>query len=168
LTELINIEIEKKKREKREKRNLHQKTRYDRRFVAFNDYLSKKCCVACGGWRQVPICLDFHHIDPSTKVDEVSRLLAGRFSTKSIIEEMHKCVILCACCHRLFHDGLIYVDCEKNKVVMTKDEITSFVKGCMKNYKSTLAFFVNKDNDAQDAELFSDKQQSSEVFNAFV
>jgi len=43
--------------------------------------------------------LDFAHIDPYTKINNVSRLLAdGCF--KQAKEEAMKCQILCANCHR--------------------------------------------------------------------
>lgn len=48
--------------------------------------------------------LDFHHIDPSTKLHEPARIL---LSPKQFCKEISKCILLCANCHRLAtHDKL--------------------------------------------------------------
>lgn len=59
------------------------------------------CCV-CG--EDESACLDFHHIDPSTKDFEISG--SGRsIGRQTLIEEMNKCACLCANCHRKHHAG---------------------------------------------------------------
>lgn len=57
-------------------------------------------CKACGNndWR----CLDFHHRDPSTKVFAIGACTVI-YSKKVILEEMEKCDVLCANCHRIHH-----------------------------------------------------------------
>lgn len=61
---------------------------------------NKKECVYCG--ENDSVCLEFHHIDPSIK--EASLSFAFReFSVVRIMEEINKCVILCANCHRKLH-----------------------------------------------------------------
>lgn len=51
-------------------------------------------------------CLEFHHLDPKEKDKDVSSLyLFG--SKKRLKEEIDKCVLLCACCHRKVHAGII-------------------------------------------------------------
>jgi len=49
------------------------------------------------------VCFDFHHINKEEKVAAVSDLLANSRPFKVIKEEAMKCVLLCACCHRLHH-----------------------------------------------------------------
>jgi uncharacterized Rmd1/YagE family protein len=57
-------------------------------------------CVKCGFNHSA--ALDFHHEDPSTKTDGVNQLVSdGRF--KAAMEEVKKCVVLCANCHRIHH-----------------------------------------------------------------
>ena len=57
-------------------------------------------CTNCGF--DNPAALDFHHEDPSTKHDSVWRLVNnGRFA--AAYEEMKKCIVLCANCHRIHH-----------------------------------------------------------------
>jgi len=48
-------------------------------------------------------CLDFHHLDPSTKTYTICVMLHDCFSWKRIIKEINKCVILCSNCHRKLH-----------------------------------------------------------------
>ena len=47
-------------------------------------------------------CMDFHHIDPSEKEYEVSKLVSNRMFTKAY-KEVKKCIVLCANCHRKLH-----------------------------------------------------------------
>jgi hypothetical protein len=47
--------------------------------------------------------LDFHHKNPKTKKDKVSRLVDCAFNKTIILVEIRKCVVLCANCHRKFH-----------------------------------------------------------------
>ena len=57
-------------------------------------------CTKCG-FSHVA-CMDFHHEDPSTKIDSVHRLISsGQFALAQ--EEMKKCIVLCANCHRIHH-----------------------------------------------------------------
>lgn len=49
-----------------------------------------------------PACLDFHHRDPSEKLFEIT---AGMFSRSraKVLNEIAKCDVLCANCHRKLH-----------------------------------------------------------------
>lgn len=42
-------------------------------------------------------CLDFHHIDPKTKIRAVSGM--ARYTISFALEEAAKCIVLCANCH---------------------------------------------------------------------
>jgi hypothetical protein len=46
--------------------------------------------------------LDFHHRDPTTKVDRVAHML-DRASKTKILNEIKKCDCLCSNCHRILH-----------------------------------------------------------------
>lgn len=52
-------------------------------------------------------CLDFHHIDPETKLASVSNLVVRKFSAEKIDEEIKKCIVLCANCHRKQHASVV-------------------------------------------------------------
>jgi hypothetical protein len=58
-------------------------------------------CVICGEKHQA--CLQFHHIDPSTKIDRVNRLLAQTKSLEKVKLEIAKCELICANCHAKKH-----------------------------------------------------------------
>lgn len=57
-------------------------------------------CAKCGDSRKYVI--DFHHIDPDTKLFEVSKSTTGR-AHKSILQEVEKCICMCRNCHTEFH-----------------------------------------------------------------
>ena len=59
-------------------------------------------CAKCG-YNEYPIALDFHHLDPSQKDEKVSRWVSNHYSIERALEEMKKCICLCANCHRVFH-----------------------------------------------------------------
>lgn len=63
-------------------------------------YKAEHPCVKCG--EADPVCLDFHHIDPTQKKFLIA-LAVARASLKRIQEEIAKCEILCANCHRKLH-----------------------------------------------------------------
>jgi len=66
----------------------------------WRDYKATLACIKCG--QNHPATLDFHHIDRSTKEDSVNRLIKNR-AFKRAMEEVKKCVVLCANCHRIHH-----------------------------------------------------------------
>lgn len=57
-------------------------------------------CENCGGQFH-PAVYDFHHIDTSTKDRDPSKML--QLSWKRVTNELDKCKMLCANCHRLEH-----------------------------------------------------------------
>jgi hypothetical protein len=57
-------------------------------------------CTQCGF--DHPAALDFHHVNPSEKENLVSKLVSnGCFA--AAMEEVQKCIVLCANCHRIHH-----------------------------------------------------------------
>lgn len=59
------------------------------------DYLLAHPCP-CG--ESDPVVLDFDHLDPTTKLIEISLMID--YSWKRIEEEISKCQVLCSNCHR--------------------------------------------------------------------
>lgn len=57
-------------------------------------------CLRCP--ENDPVCIDFHHRDPKVKTLNVSMAIA-RWSLARIQEEVAKCDLLCANCHRKLH-----------------------------------------------------------------
>lgn len=63
--------------------------------------VKKAGCSRCG--EKHPACLQFHHTDPSNKVDRVNRLLAQTKSLAKVVAEVEKCELVCANCHAKEH-----------------------------------------------------------------
>lgn len=85
-----------------EKRAQYNRTRARNRKDWFQSL--KTPCVVCG--ESEPCVIDFHHIDESTKSGNLNRMRID--SKKSVVlEEINKCVTLCANCHRKVHAGII-------------------------------------------------------------
>jgi len=61
-------------------------------------------CVLCG-YDSHPGVLDFHHVDASTKMFGISSGGLSR-SWESIYNEIQKCILVCANCHREIELGL--------------------------------------------------------------
>lgn len=73
-------------------------------------YTFKQPCQKCGDSRLYLI--QFHHIDPKTKLFEVSK--SGSHTIEDIEQEVKKCVCLCSNCHDEFH--YFYGDKPENPV----------------------------------------------------
>lgn len=56
-------------------------------------------CENCG-YNKDPAALDFHHVDPKTKIWEISKMLRTQKGFKLAYYEAKKCKLLCANCHR--------------------------------------------------------------------
>ena len=65
-------------------------------------------CAKCG-YDKCFAAIDFHHIHPNTKTYNVGELFHHRaFNEKNkriLLEELKKCIPLCANCHRELHFG---------------------------------------------------------------
>lgn len=73
------------------------------------DYKSRDdihCKCGEGRWE----CLDFHHPDPKNKKASVNHLMKSRYRIEVILEEIEKCEVVCANCHRIIHKGNIWED----------------------------------------------------------
>ena len=70
-----------------------------------SQYKSNFSCVVCD--ESAIECLDFHHMDPTQKEKAVARLMCDVYNWDRIKEEIDKCIIVCANCHRKIHSGTI-------------------------------------------------------------
>lgn len=77
------------------------KEKYNERKEMVNEIKTSQGCEKCGDTRSY--VLDFHHIDPSIKDSTIARLTSNRNQVEDIQEEIDKCIVLCANCHREFH-----------------------------------------------------------------
>ena len=69
-----------------------------------NELKAQSGCVCCV--EKEPACLDWHHINPSTKDHNISYLIEN-IRRDLMLVEIEKCVVLCANCHRKVHAGII-------------------------------------------------------------
>jgi predicted HNH restriction endonuclease len=70
---------------------------------AWKDFKASLSCSLCGFSH--PAAMDFHHVDPKTKVKGVHEW-ARMGSYKKAHEEVTRCIVLCANCHRILHYDL--------------------------------------------------------------
>lgn len=69
----------------------------------FNEYKINHGCCKCG-YKSNAVALDFHHIDTYTKDANIARLINSSWSIEKILQEVKKCVVICANCHRVEHN----------------------------------------------------------------
>jgi hypothetical protein len=65
------------------------------------EYKQALACAACG--EAHPATLDFHHTDAANKEFTIGDATNHRWSKRRLLEEIAKCEILCANCHRKRH-----------------------------------------------------------------
>jgi len=68
--------------------------------IAWLDAQKAKPCEDCRNTFP-PECMDFDHIDPSTKLFNVSQAVVSGNNLDSITAEIAKCRLICANCHRI-------------------------------------------------------------------
>lgn len=76
--------------------------RYARRYLRISKLKRDIGCQHCG-YNEHACALDFDHIDQATKEFLIPRCLA-RTPLKRLFNEIRKCQILCANCHRVHSD----------------------------------------------------------------
>jgi len=67
----------------------------------FQEYRETLSCNSCPEPRWY--VLDFHHKDPTTKEINLAHAITNGWSKKRILNEVAKCDVLCANCHRELH-----------------------------------------------------------------
>lgn len=77
----------------------------------WSEYKSTLCCAYCG-YNEHPAALDFHHVIRHPDNEKVYKLAANN-SWKRLREEIKKCIVLCANCHRYLHNDVEF----ENKVL---------------------------------------------------
>lgn len=109
-----------------------RKRQIERRAWAL-DLLGSRC-VECGSTADI----QFHHVDPTTKVANISDKLS-RWSIDRLLSELAKCVLLCRSCHtkeheaahgseRRFRDGCQCDPCMVNHKKRTREYMARYRK----------------------------------------
>ena len=83
------------KQKVRERNNINRQKAYD-----YVNKVKASPCTDCGGVFD-PVCMDFDHLPGYEKTMNIAKMTNGGFSIKRIQEEISKCELVCANCHRL-------------------------------------------------------------------
>lgn len=86
----------------------YMKQKYQEKKNIIQELKSKCACAKCGDTRGY--VLDYHHLNPKQKDNTVARLTSNNSNLDKTFEEIEKCIVLCANCHREFH----YFEKQKN------------------------------------------------------
>lgn len=68
--------------------------------VEYVEYIKQQGCVKCGEKRTW--VLDFHHKNPEEKENTIAHMLKSA-SIETLDNEIKKCILFCANCHRDYH-----------------------------------------------------------------
>lgn len=71
------------------------------------EVLGGKCCIC--GFNQFIQALEFHHVHPEEKLFGISSSTAATRSLEAKLQELKKCILVCANCHRGIHYGFCTV-----------------------------------------------------------
>jgi hypothetical protein len=74
------------------------KRKYRRRVFFAKDKVTKGC-QECG-YNERAVALDYHHTDSESKEMSVAERISRGHSKEKILEEVERCRVLCANCHR--------------------------------------------------------------------
>ena len=86
--------------EKNKTKRINQNSNLRERNKDFiRSFLQHKCCVNCG-ITDIRV-LDFAHIDSTTKRFSITDAVRCSYSIETIRQEIKKCKVLCANCHRI-------------------------------------------------------------------
>lgn len=68
--------------------------------------LKNKSCEDCHA-KYPSFVMDFHHKNEKEKEDNISKMIKNGVSFEKILEEIKKCILVCANCHRLRTNGVL-------------------------------------------------------------
>ncbi|SDC70648.1 hypothetical protein SAMN05192552_1006144 [Natrinema hispanicum] len=106
-------------------------------------------------------CLDFHHVDETTKKMAVGRMVTFGYGKDALRDEIRKCTVLCANCHRNKH----YTPPQRERkrwVHAQKRDMGGCVR-CEESNPACLDFHHNNDKRATVAELLSDNRSKDRI-----
>ena len=88
-------------RDHAERFQAYVKKRWHERTEIIQQLKTGMSCTRCGN-DDIRV-LDFHHLDRTTKEASVSDMIRRGWGKDRIIQEIAKCEVLCANCHRILH-----------------------------------------------------------------
>ena len=90
----------------------NKRKRAQEKKARVDEIKAERGCINCG--EDTAVCLDFHHTDDD-KNASISELVWDAASWERISDEIEKCVLTCANCHRKSHNGIIEIPTERFK-----------------------------------------------------
>lgn len=102
--------------ESKEKKREKDRIRREQRTLYLNNIKSSGCSIC---EEKNIVCIDFHHTtdDKEFELSKTSNL------TPRLVEEIKKCILLCANCHRKHHAGQLDISSVPN---LQPDELTDY------------------------------------------
>ncbi len=77
-----------------------QRKRYKEKIIKwYRELNAQQVCVCCGKPGEEDDPIEWHHPDPSSKRDNIARLVQQAHSIKTIMREVEKCVPMRHSCH---------------------------------------------------------------------
>lgn len=67
----------------------------------YHEIKNNSSCYKCG--EDHPSCLEFHHLERDDKHGNISSMIHNCRPMKELREELTKCIVICANCHRKLH-----------------------------------------------------------------
>ena len=95
-----NMTIEERKIHNKSVAKYLNKRRLDRKLKLIN-LLDSKCKIC--GYNKNFAALHFHHLDPKTKLFNLSVREIAAYSWETLLIELNKCILLCSNCHAETH-----------------------------------------------------------------
>ena len=80
----------------------YMKQRYQEKKKEIQSLKTQYRCAKCG-YDKCPEALEFHHKDPSQKEGRIAVMVSNSYGLEKAKQEIEKCIVLCANCHREFH-----------------------------------------------------------------
>jgi hypothetical protein len=85
----------------------------------------------CCGYDKCIQALEFHHLDPSKKDFTLCTNLIQKWT--KIANELKKCILVCANCHREIHEGIRQIDI--TKTYYDEEKINNYERSAEQRYK---------------------------------
>lgn len=88
-------------RDNRGKMNSYVRKWRKKNKTLLDEYKMRRGCSRCG-YAEHPSALDLHHTSPEDKKFSIAAKI-NNHPFESLIDEIEKCDVLCANCHRIIH-----------------------------------------------------------------
>lgn len=83
-----------------------ERRRQDKRGDVIESFKSCGCSVC--GYKRCLKAIDFHHVD-GEKHKRLHRAGIAALNVRQLIEELKRCIVVCANCHREIHAGMTII-----------------------------------------------------------